>query len=158
MRRLFKNKKGFSLIEIIVAVAIMVVLTAILVPSFLHYLNDAKVQKDTTKFDSVSVALKTTLGDDEIRRYIEKNYKDEQFTLTFDIDNGHIDFAAGVFENEHYTELFKDSKIGLNTYQSIGTEYQMEQTKSDGTLIYTLVPKRSNTTVSVTYELLLDED
>ena len=156
---MFKIKKGFSLIELVVAVAIMAVLAALLVPSFIHYLDDARIKKDQVKFDSMATAFKTALGEDEIRREVERDFKNEEITLTFTITKGHIDFTVGELKNDNKTVLFKDSKIGLNTYQTIGTEYQMEQTKiADGTLTYTLVPKQSNTTVVVAYELELENE
>lgn len=46
MKRLenLKNKKGFTLIELIVVIAILGILMLILVPSFLGYADDAKEQ------------------------------------------------------------------------------------------------------------------
>lgn len=42
------SQKGFSLVEIIVVVAIMAVLTGILAPAYLSYVEKTKIQKDET--------------------------------------------------------------------------------------------------------------
>ncbi len=39
-----KNKKGFTLIELIVVIAILGILALFLVPQFMGYANDAKMQ------------------------------------------------------------------------------------------------------------------
>ena len=38
-----RNLKGFTLIELIIVIAIVAVLTAILVPTFIHYINESKL-------------------------------------------------------------------------------------------------------------------
>ncbi len=40
------NKKGFTLIELIVVIAIIAILAAILIPALLNYLNAAQVAKN----------------------------------------------------------------------------------------------------------------
>lgn len=166
VKQICKKKKGFTLVEIIIALCIMVTLTAVLVPTFIHFLNDAKVQKDTVKFESMVNAFKTTMGDDEVRRWVEKTWPEfknddgekHELELTFDIVGGHIDFKSGRLATPNYMIRFEQSKLGLNSYQSIGTEYQMEQTKVlNGQLIFHITPKTSKTTVTVTYELKLED-
>ncbi len=38
-----RNLKGFTLVELIIVIAIVAVLTAILVPTFIHYINESKL-------------------------------------------------------------------------------------------------------------------
>lgn len=40
---MFKNRKGFTLIELIIVIAILAVLTALAAPRYLAYINDANV-------------------------------------------------------------------------------------------------------------------
>lgn len=58
-----KNKKGFTLIEIIVVVVILAVLLAVAVPSVLKYLNEA----DSAKFLATSRAI-----NEEVSIYVNK--------------------------------------------------------------------------------------
>lgn len=60
MKRLeyLKNKKGFTLIELIVVIAILGILMLILVPSFLGYADDAKLQVAKANTRTVWTAAK----------------------------------------------------------------------------------------------------
>ena len=60
------NNKGFSLVEIIVIVAIMIVLLAILTPSLLKYVENSRVQKDDSTMDELCHGVMLALSDSEI--------------------------------------------------------------------------------------------
>lgn len=55
MKKLFalKNKKGFTLVELIVVIAIIAVLVAIAVPAMTGYINDAKTSVNQSNCRSV---------------------------------------------------------------------------------------------------------
>ena len=63
---MLKNKKGFTLIELIIVVAIMAVLVALLAPNVLKYLEKSKVAKDIAALDAVRLAIEAELVDEEI--------------------------------------------------------------------------------------------
>ena len=63
------NKKGFTLIELIVVVAIMAVLVALLAPNVLKYLEKSKVGKDINSLDSVRLAVEAELMDERLSLY-----------------------------------------------------------------------------------------
>src|SRR5690554_7182338 len=46
MKKLLRNKKGFTLIELIVVILILAVLAAILVPSIINYVGRAEDSRD----------------------------------------------------------------------------------------------------------------
>jgi prepilin-type N-terminal cleavage/methylation domain-containing protein len=50
------NKKGFTLIELIVVIAIIAILAAILIPALLNYLTAAEVAKNTSNARSIYTA------------------------------------------------------------------------------------------------------
>lgn len=42
MKRMKDNKKGFTLIELIIAIAILVILTGLLAPQFMKYIEKSR--------------------------------------------------------------------------------------------------------------------
>ncbi|MEG0367851.1 MAG: prepilin-type N-terminal cleavage/methylation domain-containing protein [Coprobacillus sp.] len=74
-----KNKKGFTLIEIIVVVVVLAVLMAVAVPAVLNYVKEA----DSAKYLTVSRSI-----NEEVRVYVAKKM----------IDNGSQDFKKTVQE------------------------------------------------------------
>ncbi len=63
------NKKGFTLIELIVVVAIMAILVALLAPNVLKYIEKTKVGKDQNSLDSVRLAIEAELMDERLSSY-----------------------------------------------------------------------------------------
>lgn len=61
-----KDNRGFSLVELIIVVAIMAVLMVVLAPAMLRYVEKTRVQTDETAVSEVARALMIALGDDEI--------------------------------------------------------------------------------------------
>jgi len=50
---MLRNAKGFSLVELVVVIAIMAVLLAVLAPSMLYYTERSRAQKDNSTMDEV---------------------------------------------------------------------------------------------------------
>ena len=58
-----KNNKGFSLVELIVVVAIMAVLVGVLAPAYLRYVEKSKLQKDVSAVGEVVEAIVYVMAD-----------------------------------------------------------------------------------------------
>lgn len=63
MKKLRQNKKGFTLIEIIVVIVILAVLMAIAVPAVLNYLDSADDGKYMTQARGAFTAAQTEIAD-----------------------------------------------------------------------------------------------
>ncbi|MBO5153456.1 MAG: type II secretion system protein [Eubacterium sp.] len=61
-----KNNKGFSLVELIVVIAIMAVLVGVLAPQFIKYVNNSKVATDVKNGQEIAAAISTDLADGTI--------------------------------------------------------------------------------------------
>nr|MCR5604625.1 prepilin-type N-terminal cleavage/methylation domain-containing protein [Lachnospiraceae bacterium] len=60
------NNKGFSLIELVIVVAIMAVLIAVLAPQFIRYIEKSKMGKDTEVAGVVQRAINVAMADPSI--------------------------------------------------------------------------------------------
>lgn len=60
------NNKGFSLVELIIVIAVMAVLMGVLAPQLLKYVEDSRIQSDETAMSEVANAVKIALANEEI--------------------------------------------------------------------------------------------
>lgn len=60
-----KNNKGFSLVELIVVIAIMAVLVGVLAPQLIKYVEKSREATDIQNCDSIATTLKTYFADQE---------------------------------------------------------------------------------------------
>lgn len=120
-----KNNKGFSLVELIVVVAIMAVLMGILVPTLVKNVEKSKKQKDASAIEEIRSTMVTTLAD--------PTYSDIEATIvyddtTIDIDDpgttGSIEAVSPITDDEVKTFLtavsadVKDWKFTSKAYKA----------------------------------------
>ena len=99
------TKKGFTLIELIVVIAIIGVLAAILVPSMLGYIKKSKIQGANTTASNLYKALNSLAADlDEEDKYMSDGdhalaggkYTEETGSTTESTEIGNDDFVKGI--------------------------------------------------------------
>lgn len=61
------NNKGFSLVELIIVIAIMAVLVGVLAPQYLKYVDKSKKGVDEQMCDSLRAAIETTYLDPNVK-------------------------------------------------------------------------------------------
>lgn len=66
-----KNNKGFSLVELIVVIAIMAVLMAVLAPAMLRYVEKSRVQKDESAVSEAANAAQLALADESVYKKVD---------------------------------------------------------------------------------------
>lgn len=59
------NNKGFSLVELIVVIAIMAVLVGVLAPQFIKYVEKSRESTDLTNLDSIKTVVESYFADKE---------------------------------------------------------------------------------------------
>ena len=57
-----KNNKGFSLVELIIVIAIMAILAGALAPALIKYINKSRRSTDVQNADSLRTAIQTALS------------------------------------------------------------------------------------------------
>ena len=60
------NNKGFSLVELIIVIAIMAILIAVLAPQYLRYVEKSRLQSDNSAIGEVANAAKVALANDTV--------------------------------------------------------------------------------------------
>ena len=63
MNKIKSNNKGFSLIELIIVIAIMAVLVAIIAPNLTKYLGSSKTNTDKKNLDEVKTQVLNAISD-----------------------------------------------------------------------------------------------
>ena len=61
-----RKNKGFSLVELIIVIAIMAILVGVLAPQLIKYIEKSKVAADTQVVDSIHTAMLTAMMDPEV--------------------------------------------------------------------------------------------
>ena len=64
------NNKGFSLVELIIVVAIMAVLIGVLAPQYMRYVERTRLQKDNSAISEVANAMKIAAANEAILKEI----------------------------------------------------------------------------------------
>ena len=80
-----KNNKGFSLVELIIVIAIMAILVGLIVPFTIVYLNKSKVTSDLNICDSIQTAITVAMNDPDVI-----NSTDDSFDQVNDIKSGSV--------------------------------------------------------------------
>lgn len=60
------NNKGFSLVELIIVIAIMAVLIGVLAPQYLKYVKSSKISTDITNAEEIATSVSVAIADGSI--------------------------------------------------------------------------------------------
>ena len=60
-----KNNKGFSLVELIIVIAIMAILAGALAPALIKYINKSRRSADISNADTLRTAVQTAMSDED---------------------------------------------------------------------------------------------
>ncbi|MDE6606408.1 MAG: prepilin-type N-terminal cleavage/methylation domain-containing protein [Lachnospiraceae bacterium] len=106
------TNKGFSLVELIIVIAIMAVLIGVLAPQYLRYVEKSRLQKDNTSISEVANVLKMSSADETVINALSSSGATYKFT-------SNVLTASGVTDLDKEVEMtikLADVKLTSTTY------------------------------------------
>jgi prepilin-type N-terminal cleavage/methylation domain-containing protein len=73
MKKLRKNNKGFSLVELIVVVLIMAIIAVALAPQVMKWVNNSREATDASVYDTLVEDLQLALANSKAHDYVKTN-------------------------------------------------------------------------------------
>ncbi len=122
------NNKGFSLVELIIVVAIMAVLVGVLAPQYIKYLDKSKVGADKQLADNLKQAITTTILDPTITDGLNASGSYTAGSKTTMADIGSTSFWKEVYGIMGATSL-SDLKTKLKYNTGATISYTITTTK-----------------------------
>ena len=83
------NNKGFSLVELIVVIAIMAVLVGVLAPTLIKNVEKSRESTDLQNLDTIRGAVVTTLSDETVAAKIPAT------STTYELDTTNVTLSGG---------------------------------------------------------------
>lgn len=111
LNELKDNNKGFSLVELIVVIAVMAVLISVLGSTILGYIEESKYAKDMNALDAIETAISAYVADGDSKYQDDNVYKLSELIEHHDPE----EIILSVLQ-ESFTE--KDGKLVFNNFTS----------------------------------------
>ncbi|MCM1105884.1 MAG: prepilin-type N-terminal cleavage/methylation domain-containing protein [Blautia sp.] len=125
-----RNNKGFSLVELIVVIAIMAVLMVVLAPAMLRYVEKSRVQKDESAAAEVAHAVELALAQEDI--YVEAGTiatgATNSFTITLTGSTGAMTFPASATKLKADVEATVGSTVKMSSKTHSAQNYTITVT------------------------------
>lgn len=114
------NNKGFSLVELIVVIAIMAILVGVLAPSVLGQLDKAKISKDKQTIETVCTAVATAYADQMV---VSGKATGNVSVITFAFTGSPVAYSAGATPATDFAGAVKEI-VGYSTVVLESSEFK----------------------------------
>lgn len=139
------NNKGFSLVELIIVIAIMAVLMVVLAPQFLKYVEKSRLQKDNSAISEITNAIEIACADEKILDAIPA--AGTSFTFTGDAGANKVcTFTDADALNKELKEVVGEVTTSSTTYKNATAGVKINVTNVSGVVTITLDNFYSDTT------------
>ncbi len=128
-----KNNKGFSLVELIIVIAIMAVLIGVLAPQYLRYVEKSRITTDETAVSEVENALEGIMAE----------YADQIGSDSFTVDvsvNGGITCGLSTIQDQLRLSIngaTNNGEIDLVSTKYKASTYTISVSYNDATYTWT---------------------
>lgn len=119
MKKEKMNDKGFSLVELIIVIAIMAVLVVVLAPQYLKYVERSRNATDVSNATSIVTACQVWAADPNAGETNENGdstqafTSGDKFTITIDKDKGEVAKVAGDKSKDAVESALKEAAITI---------------------------------------------
>ncbi len=114
-----KNNKGFSLVELIIVIAIMAVLVGVMAPQYIKYVEKSRISTDDSNASSLLSNVTTALANEEATADLSTS--NNQTVLTFDKDGVHYTMDNSL--SAEVQDTLSDSGMKLQSTRSKSSVY-----------------------------------
>ena len=121
MKRVKLDNQGFSLVEIIIVIAIMAILAAALAPQLIKYLEKAREASDHQVTETIIGCFNAAIADDDVYKELTANASVTTLDITFD-SSGNPQMSASDFPllvaelEESLADIEKPKSSGTTKY------------------------------------------
>ncbi len=140
MRKL-KSSKGFSLVELIIVMAIMVALIAVLAPQFVKYVQRAR---NTVIYDAANQALSMVKTEFALQNLTFKDETNNEATIMVSGDKGSLQMKLNNLkyqnlEGDAANEAFMEAcAVDTDRQTKSNVQYKIIITKDDNSISHTI--------------------
>ena len=129
------SNKGFSMVELIIVIAIMAILAAALAPALIKYINKSRLSTDVQTGTTIASAINAALAVESAYDSCSANHYDSGVWALNNIVANNDSFAAEVAE-----------VIGVDTGDTLAgkSKKDLEGTGFDATEFYVLIDAKNN--------------
>lgn len=163
------TEKGFTVVELVIVVAVIAILAAVLVPTFSEVVRNAKVSKDVSLCKNTNIALamreatdgRPTLASDAIGGILNDGFVLNRLTPTaegcyvvYDLTNNRF----ALLDNEFAT-VYSETEISNNLYLLTGDQNTIDKAKLNETYSFKyLITTNENLTLDNSFDARLIAD